>query len=457
MWRAWDQRLGVYCAAKLLRRRDAGQLLRFVREQAVRLDGEHLASPYAWAAEDAEVLIASELVGGGSLHTLLGDYGPLAEGTVVALLEQVLDALSDVHAAGLIHRDVKSGNVLLRATGTGPLNALLTDFGLAIGERDARFTEMGAVIGTPGYLAPEILAGSAELTAAQDLYAAGRLAVALLTGSEPRVGVDVIPVIRNRELAAVVASLLAGDPVDRPESAAIARQTVARIGRDRLPHTVDGDEVDVLRQLPELPAGWDPETGPNSAVPRHAHHDRARHVGAQAPSLDSGHPAGNPADTVAITMVDASPAGPVPTEIGQRPAAAPVASPTTGQPTSRRLWAWTVLAAVVVGFAVYFIAAAAAAARPGPQQPPASPTGTPGRSGSVSRESSAASVSGTEVSRDENPVAATTSAAEGVASPTAGQECSFQQENSSAVDPGGRPLQCQLTDGGYRWSVEATR
>ncbi len=159
VWRAYDQKLQRYCAAKLLRQRDAGDLLRFVREQSVRLDHPHIVSPYSWVAEDGTVLIASELMTGGSLHTLIGDYGPLAEETVTAVLKQVLSGLQAVHDAQLIHRDVKPANLLLRATGAASLHVVLTDFGLTISRLDARLTQVGMVIGTPGYVPPEVLRG----------------------------------------------------------------------------------------------------------------------------------------------------------------------------------------------------------------------------------------------------------------------------------------------------------
>ena len=117
VWRAFDRKLDKYCAAKVLRQRDAGDLLRFVREQSVRLDHPHIVSPYSWVAEDDTVLIASQLMTGGSLHNLIGDYGPLAEDTVLTVLRQVLSALRAMHDAELIHRDVKPANLLLQATG----------------------------------------------------------------------------------------------------------------------------------------------------------------------------------------------------------------------------------------------------------------------------------------------------------------------------------------------------
>lgn len=119
VWRAWDLRQGDWCAAKMMRQRDAGDLLRFAREQSLRLHHPHLLTPYTWAAEDAHVAIVSPLVAGGSLHPLLGDHGPLAPDLVADLLDQLLDGLEYVHDAGIVHRDVTPANVLLEATGAG--------------------------------------------------------------------------------------------------------------------------------------------------------------------------------------------------------------------------------------------------------------------------------------------------------------------------------------------------
>ncbi len=256
VWRAYDQQRGRYCAAKLLRQRDAGELLRFAREQSVRLDHSHIVSPYAWAADDGMVLIASELIDGGSLQVLLGDYGALAEETVVEILDQVLSALGAVHTAELIHRDVKPGNLLLRATGNGPLLVMLADFGLTISRRDARLTATGMVIGTPGYLPPEVLVGRVSPEPAHDMYAVGRLALALLAGQEIAAAEqDDVP-ISDSSLREVVHGLLRADPADRPASALAARTMLLGAQRSANPRTNNGDPITVLDQLPLLPDGW---------------------------------------------------------------------------------------------------------------------------------------------------------------------------------------------------------
>ncbi|GDY64364.1 hypothetical protein SAV14893_037570 [Streptomyces avermitilis] len=77
VWRAWDHRRRRYVAAKVLQQSDAHALLRFVREQAMRIDHPHVLAPASWAADDDKVLFTMDLVAGGSLVHLIGDYGPL--------------------------------------------------------------------------------------------------------------------------------------------------------------------------------------------------------------------------------------------------------------------------------------------------------------------------------------------------------------------------------------------
>src|SRR6478752_2620270 len=267
VWRAFDRKTEAYCAAKLLRQRDVGELLRFVRKQSVRLAHPNIVSPYSWAAEAGTVLIASELVAGGSLPTLVGGHGPLAEGTVVTVLRQLLAGLQAVHDAELIHRDVKPANLLLHATGTDPMRLVLTDFGLTISRRDARLTHVGMVIGTPGYLPPEVLVGGVPPDPRHDLFAVGRMALALLGGEEPSGGGDrLIATIRDPELRGAVDALLRRDPEERPDDAPVALALLAGAHADPAPRARDGEVIDVLDQLPVLPDGW-AAGGPVASAP----------------------------------------------------------------------------------------------------------------------------------------------------------------------------------------------
>ncbi len=175
--RARDLRTKTYVAAKVLRGGDADALLRFVREQAHRIEHPHVLSPLGWAADDDVALIAMELVRGGSLRDLLARRGQFPEHTVALLLAQLLDALATVHALDVVHGDVKPANLLVRG-GVRP-HLLLADFGVATCRHDSvRVVDVGPV-GTPAYLAPERLAGAAPHPN-QDVYAAGLVARRLL-------------------------------------------------------------------------------------------------------------------------------------------------------------------------------------------------------------------------------------------------------------------------------------
>ena len=180
--RARDLRTRTDVAAKVLRGGDADALLRFVREQAHRIEHPHVLSPLGWAAEDDVALIAMELVRDGSLRDLLARRGRLSRPAVAVLLAQLLDALATVHERGVVHGDVKPANLLLRA-GVRP-HLLLADFGVATCRHDAVRLVAHGPAGTPAYLPPERLAG-ADPHPSQDVYAAGVLGRRLLTGGSP--------------------------------------------------------------------------------------------------------------------------------------------------------------------------------------------------------------------------------------------------------------------------------
>jgi serine/threonine protein kinase len=173
--RALDLRTRAHIAAKVVRGRDTDALVRFVQEQAHRVEHPHVLATLGWAAEDDVALIAMELVLGGSLRDLLAARGPQPEEVVGRLLGQLLDALAAVHAQELVHGDVKPSNLLLRA-GVRP-HLLLADFGVA-----SRSHEPVGPAGTPAFLPPERLAGAPPLPS-QDVYAAGLVARRSLAGS----------------------------------------------------------------------------------------------------------------------------------------------------------------------------------------------------------------------------------------------------------------------------------
>ncbi|WP_031071959.1 serine/threonine-protein kinase [Streptomyces sp. NRRL S-118] len=273
VWRAWDHRRRRYVAAKVLQQSDAHTLLRFVREQALRIDHPHVLAPASWAADDDKVLFTMDLVSGGSLAHVIGDYGPLPPRFVCTLLDQLLSGLAAVHAEGVVHRDIKPANILLEATGTGRPHLRLSDFGISMRKGEPRLTETNYVVGTPGYFAPEQLMGT-EPDFPADLFAVGLVALYLLQGQKPdsqalvehfsTYGTPGAPQGIPEPLWQVLAGLLQPDPQARFRTATGARKALST-AVEMLPEA-DGDEepVEVFDQLGPLPAGFGPD-GPVAA------------------------------------------------------------------------------------------------------------------------------------------------------------------------------------------------
>ncbi|NGN63915.1 serine/threonine protein kinase [Streptomyces sp. A7024] len=272
VWRSWDHRRRRYVAAKVLQQSDAHTLLRFVREQALRIEHPHVLAPASWAADDDKVLFTMDLIRGGSLAHLIGDYGPLPPRFVCTLLDQLLAGLAAVHAEGVVHRDIKPANILLEATGTGRPHLRLSDFGISMRKGEPRLTDTNFVVGTPGYFAPEQMLG-AEPDFPADLFAVGLVALYLLTGEKPDSqalvekflagGVPEAPIGVAEPLWQVIASLLQPDPQARFRTANGTRKALAAAA-EVLPETPPDEEpVEVFEQVGPLPAGFGPE-GPQA-------------------------------------------------------------------------------------------------------------------------------------------------------------------------------------------------
>ncbi|MFI8498466.1 serine/threonine-protein kinase [Streptomyces sp. NPDC085524] len=274
VWRAWDHRRRRYVAAKVLLQSDAHTLLRFVREQALRIDHPHVLAPASWAADDDKVLFTMDLVGGGSLAHVIGDYGPLPPRFVCVLLDQLLSGLAAVHAEGVVHRDIKPANILMEATGTGRPHLRLSDFGISMRKGEPRLTETDYVVGTPGYFAPEQLLG-AEPDFSADLFAVGLVGLYLLQGRKPDSqalvehflahGTPGAPEGVPGPLWEVLAALLQPDPQNRFKTATGARKALAEAVELLPPSAPDEDPVEVFDQLGPLPGGFGPD-GPQTTA-----------------------------------------------------------------------------------------------------------------------------------------------------------------------------------------------
>jgi hypothetical protein len=241
------------CAIKLIRPERAGDpqhLRRFEREVQVLAALTHPNTvevfDYGHAA-DGTFYYAMEYLPGLSLEELVSRHGPLPPERAVHFLRQVCGALAEAHAVGLVHRDVKPGNVLACARGGKHDVAKLLDFGLvqacdpARGEGPTRLTQAGAIPGTPAYMSPEQAAGRNDLDARSDLYSLGAVAYFLLTGRPPFVRDGAVRTLAAHltdpvrppsdlrpglpaDLEAVVLRCLEKDPAERfPDAVALER------------------------------------------------------------------------------------------------------------------------------------------------------------------------------------------------------------------------------------------
>jgi serine/threonine-protein kinase len=192
------------CAIKLIRPEQAGNpkvLARFEREvqMTARLSHWNTVEIYDYGrTEDGTFFYVMEYLPGLSLEDLIQRYGPLPAERVVHLLRQACQALREAHAIGLIHRDIKPGNVFVARRGGLYDVAKLLDFGLVkpVAELpSARLTQEGAVSGTPLFMSPEQAQGRDDLDARSDIYSLGAVAYTLLSGRPPFEGAKPLEVI----------------------------------------------------------------------------------------------------------------------------------------------------------------------------------------------------------------------------------------------------------------------
>ncbi|QIK66912.1 PASTA domain-containing protein [Nocardioides sp. HDW12B] len=190
VYEALDLRLNRGCAVKIMHSDlgdDADFRRRFVREAhaAARLSHPNVVSVSDQGDDDGALFLVMEHVEGRTLREVVREEAPMAPERALALLEPVLAALSEAHAAGLVHRDVKPENVLIADDG----RIKVADFGLAraFDASVSQTATRGVLIGTVSYLAPELIVdGSADPRV--DVYAAGVLLFEMLTGRKPHEG-----------------------------------------------------------------------------------------------------------------------------------------------------------------------------------------------------------------------------------------------------------------------------
>lgn len=277
VWRAVDESLGRDVAVKLLRLEfddDASARSRFESEARLAAGLHHggIAQVYDFGAQDGRTFLVMELVPGEPLDEIIGRDGGLPLEAVLDLLVQVARALAVPHAAGIVHRDVKPANLMIRPDGT----VKITDFGIARRLAAAAQTQTGMVMGTAHYISPEQASGK-EVTPSADLYSLGAVAYECLTGAPPFEGRGPVQIAMKHvrdappELPAhvpeaareLVAALLAKRPADRPADATEVAELALRIRAELAARPLPEPAAPDVRTTVISP-GFDGDASPDS-------------------------------------------------------------------------------------------------------------------------------------------------------------------------------------------------
>lgn len=272
VWKAHDENLDRDVAIKFLLRGTVDHTTsdqRFRREALAlsRLSHQGVATIFDFDAQNGHEFLVMEYVAGGTLERRL-EEGPLPIDRVLSIGAAIADALDHAHRQGILHRDLKPGNVVLTADG----HPKILDFGLALLLSDAtvieRMTQPGLIMGSLAYMAPEQLFGEAD--ARTDIYALGTMLFEMTTGQRPfvrnRTEALMFAIINTAPPAVswlrtdvpdaldrLITECLRKEPNDRPASAAIISQTLRGI-RDGTPTAaLPLPPRDVIRGIAVLP------------------------------------------------------------------------------------------------------------------------------------------------------------------------------------------------------------
>ncbi len=251
VWEAWDLRLERRVALKQLRppaglsgTEEALAIERAMREARItaRLQHRYAVPVFDVIEHNGQPCLIMQFIPSMTLTAVLREGGPLLPREAAKLGAQVASALAAAHQAGIVHRDVKPGNILVADDGS----ALISDFGISHALGDATLTDRGVVHGTPAYLAPEVAQGG-EASYASDVFSLGASLYAALEGTPPFGTTSNSLVLLHRAAAGrfdrpkrsgaltpLLLSMLSTSPADRPTMFVVAR-TLTELSQPETP------------------------------------------------------------------------------------------------------------------------------------------------------------------------------------------------------------------------------
>ena len=250
VWEGWDERLERRVALKQLYRQSGASAReaevanqRAMREArlSAQLQHPHAVAVFDAVEQDGQLWLVMQFVSSVTLAALLQEAGPLEPDEAAKVGAQVGSALAAAHTVGIVHRDVKPGNILIAEDGS----ALISDFGIARVLGDATLTSSGMIHGTPAYLAPEVARGN-EANFPSDVFSLGSTLYSALEGSPPFGTDDNTMALLHRvasgqfrppqhsgPLTPLIMDMLSSDPEARPSMRTVADRLARLTAPDR--------------------------------------------------------------------------------------------------------------------------------------------------------------------------------------------------------------------------------
>jgi len=282
VWQAQDEVILRQVALKILKQQYMGdpdfvERFRTEAKHAAMINHDGIANVYDYGEDDGSAYLVMELVPGESLSSILEREKTLPEQQVISIIAQTALALDAAHREGLVHRDVKPGNLLISPDG----QVKITDFGIARVANQVSLTQTGQVMGTVQYLAPEQATGK-PASAAGDIYSLGIVAYEALAGRRPFKGETQmaiamaqinetpppLPETIDPKLAKLVMDCMAKKPDQRPSSAlALAARAEALLANSPTHIPINAVIPPATREVSDETTVIDTDTKPTAPVP----------------------------------------------------------------------------------------------------------------------------------------------------------------------------------------------